>query len=112
MGLLEKAEKLRGKKKEEPSETKVSDKPKKEIKEEIIKKPAIKVEAGMIETDLDKLLDIVKKRKVIKVSTAASLLGVSKEKVTHWAKVLEDSGLIKTHFPPIGELELMSIEKK
>jgi len=60
------------------------------------------------ETDIDKLLLITNKNKMITLSEITTLFHISKEKAEIWGNMLERHGLIKLHYPAIGELTLVS----
>lgn len=60
------------------------------------------------ETDIDKLLIIINKNKMITLSDIASLFHISREKAEVWGNMLERHGLIKLHYPAVGELMLVS----
>ena len=64
-----------------------------------------------LETNVDKLYKMVKKKGKIKISDVVKKMKVSKEVVEEWAKVLEDYGMIKIYYPIIGEPELRLIKK-
>ncbi|HDD46316.1 MAG TPA: hypothetical protein ENG42_02485 [Candidatus Aenigmarchaeota archaeon] len=59
-----------------------------------------------LETKVDRLYEIVKKRRKIKISEAASIMKVKPERIEEWAKILEDHGIIDIFYPIIGEAEL------
>ena len=60
------------------------------------------------ETDIDKLLLIINKNKMITLSDINFLFHISKEKAETWGNMLERHGLIKLHYPAVGELMLVS----
>ena len=59
-----------------------------------------------ISTSIDELFELVMRNGKIKLNTAARRLGVKKNQVEEWAKILEEHGLIDIHYPPFGEPEL------
>lgn len=60
-----------------------------------------------IETDIDRLYQLVLERSPLRLSEAASVLGRGKDLIQDWAKVLENANLIKIHYPAVGEPELV-----
>jgi CBS domain-containing protein len=70
--------------------------------------PLEKVEKvpSMMETDIDKILAVIKERKRVKFSELEKMFEVSKETIEEWAKILEDHGLAEIFYPAIGEPEL------
>jgi len=56
-----------------------------------------------IETDVDKLYDIVELKGMINIADAAKKLRVSPEQVEEWGRILEEHKLIRMHYPPVGE---------
>ncbi len=56
-----------------------------------------------LETSVDRLLEMVKRRGRVKVSEAAKSFNVPESTVEEWGKVLEEYGFIKLHYPPIGK---------
>lgn len=66
----------------------------------------------IILTPIDELLNLVTERGRVKLKYAAKRLGVKKNQVEDWAKILESHGLIVIHYPPIGDVELRKKEAK
>lgn len=64
-----------------------------------------------LETSVDKLLDLVKKEKVIKFSDAAKKLNVNEKQIEEWGKILEDHKLIELDYPVVGKPVLIFREK-
>ncbi len=60
-----------------------------------------------IETDIDRLYQLVLERGPIKIGQAAALMGRDKPLIEDWARVLEAANLIKIHVPTVGEPELV-----
>ena len=52
-----------------------------------------------IETEIDKLLDLVQEKKKITVSEAARKLKVSESKIESWGKVLSDENILDFTYP-------------
>ena len=63
-----------------------------------------------METDVDKILMVIKEKKRVKFSELAKMFNVSKQTIEEWAKILEDHGLAQIFYPTLGEPELR--EKK
>ncbi|MGC8812371.1 MAG: CBS domain-containing protein [Candidatus Aenigmatarchaeota archaeon] len=61
---------------------------------------------SMMETDIDKILAVIKERKRVKFSELQKMFEVSKETIEEWARILEDHGLAEIFYPAIGEPEL------
>lgn len=71
------------------------------------KKPQPKKEGGKVKTSIDSLYEEVKKKKSLKLNQAlAKKFGVSKTQLESWAIILEEHGLVKLHYPAIGEPEI------
>lgn len=56
-----------------------------------------------IETDVDKLYEMVRDKGIVKLREASKRLGIESDRVEEWGRVLEDHKLIKLHYPPVGE---------
>ena len=50
-------------------------------------------------TDLDKLYEMVSKRKVVNLKTAAKVFGVSEEVAAKWGQTLEQAKLASVEYP-------------
>lgn len=61
----------------------------------------------LIETPVDKLVILAKRKNGITSSEAAKLLGVSESQVEDWVRILEGHDLLKLEFPPIGEPKIV-----
>jgi hypothetical protein len=79
-------------------------------KKEPKKKP--EEEDNFLETDVDKLYQIVKNENFIKISDAAKRFNLPKEKIEEWGNILESHELIKMHYPAFGEPILILKAKK
>src|SRR4030067_2923647 len=55
-----------------------------------------------IETNIDKLYDLIREKKSISFLEAADHFDVGKEQIASWAKILEDHKLAKVHYPVFG----------
>ncbi|MEE9323906.1 MAG: hypothetical protein V3U72_05185 [Candidatus Aenigmarchaeota archaeon] len=56
-----------------------------------------------IETDIDKLYELIKDRGILKVKVASRKFRIDAEQVEEWGRILEQHKLIKLHYPPIGD---------
>ncbi len=65
-----------------------------------------------LETDVDRLLDIITKRGKVKASELAGIFKVPRSKIEEWGIILEDHNLISMHYPPLGEAILMARKSK
>lgn len=64
-----------------------------------------------IETTIDKFISLVRKRKRIRISEAAKILGVTQKQVDEWVFTLEDRGIVELKYPVFGEPEVVIIEE-
>ena len=64
------------------------------------------------ETNFDKLLELLKKYKKVKISYISKGFGVSKEKVVEWSEILESHNFLKVRYPLFGEAELVTKGEK
>jgi len=55
-----------------------------------------------ISTSMDQLVELVDKNNTIKLTDAAKELGVDKEHVESWAKMLEKEDFLKIHYSVVG----------
>jgi hypothetical protein len=60
-----------------------------------------------IQTTIDKLISLVRKRKRIRISEAAKILGVTQKQVDEWVFTLEDSDIVELKYPVFGEPEVV-----
>ena len=87
-----------------------------EVKQE---KTALEAEAGAgvksrvktYKTDIDLLYELVKNRGRAKLSFLAKTFNVDKKIIEDWAELLEEHGLLKIHYPAIGEPELVILKE-
>ncbi len=56
----------------------------------------------LIETPVDKLIELLEKRKRVSLSEASRVLGASEENIEEWARALEEHGFVKLIYPAIG----------
>jgi transposase len=71
--------------------------PKKYKKEEV--REGIK---EYVETNIDRLYELVKKDGMVKIDYAAKKFKVSEEQIEEWGNILEEHGLVIIHYPPFG----------
>jgi len=88
----------------------VSKKPKKkEIKkQEPIKSKKLSISKKVYVTDFDKFYDYILQKKETSISQLAKTFKINKKLAEEWAEILEEKGLIKIHYPVIGEPKLKS----
>jgi len=78
------------------------------VKREIIHLSAKKMRKKATKTtDLDKLYDILKDKKRIRLSTVQKIFGVDKNIALEWAKTLESGDLASIDYPRMREPELV-----
>ncbi len=80
------------------------------IKDKVKKALVPKYSSEYLETDADLLYKMVIGKGSLKVSDASKKLKVPEQKVVEWGEIMEDHGLCKTHYPPIGSPVLLSLE--
>lgn len=85
------------KKKERSSEIKK----KHEERSIVYRKPA-----SGITTEIDDMLQMVSEKRKIKIDRMAKSLKVSEDQIQDWAKILEEQGLVRIHYPAIGKPEI------
>ena len=73
------------------------------------KTPVKRVQEGKrIETNIDKLYELVKSRGRLKINEAlAGKLNVTKAQIEEWAMILEEHNLLELRYPTIGEPEII-----
>lgn len=72
-----------------------------------IKELKSQMAGDMMKTDIDRLMEFIRERKSVKMAEAAKTLKVSETKIEEWGAILEKSGMITMHYPPIGKPTLM-----
>jgi len=62
------------------------------------------IEAGgtLIETNIDKLIEIVENRGSVTFIELSKELGITQAQVEEWATILEERGIVQIEYPPIG----------
>ncbi|OYT55176.1 MAG: hypothetical protein B6U72_00040 [Candidatus Altiarchaeales archaeon ex4484_2] len=64
-----------------------------------------------VHTPIDRLLELVRKRKKIKIDERlAKTLGVKRSQIEEWAIILEDHNLVELHYSAIGDSEIRALE--
>ena len=66
----------------------------------------------LIETSIDKLISLLRKKKRITISELAKILNVPLKQVDEWVFILEDKGLVDIKYPVFGEPEVAIREIK
>jgi hypothetical protein len=61
----------------------------------------------VIETQIDKLIDLLSKRRKIALSEAARILNVKESILDTWISTLEDRGVVELKYPVLGEPEIV-----
>src|SRR3989344_2777857 len=56
----------------------------------------------LIETPVDKLVELVARKKNLSLKDAAKSLGVEEETIEEWVRVLETHGYLKINYTPFG----------
>ena len=69
------------------------------------------IKSKILETGIDKLLDLINKYDSITSKDAASSLGVSTSKIEKWARILQSHELIDIDFSKIGVIRLIKKKK-
>jgi uncharacterized protein with GYD domain len=64
-----------------------------------------------IETNIDKFIDLLRKKKRVRISEAAKILKVTQKQVDEWVFTLEDKGIVNLKYPVLGEPEAVLIEE-
>jgi len=60
-----------------------------------------------IETSIDKLINLLREKKRLKLSDAAKTLNLSQKKIDEWVFMLEDKGIVDLKYPVLGEPEIV-----
>ena len=70
------------------------------------------VDEVTLQTNIDKLLLLVKTKGSVKLIDAAKEFNVDKERVEKWAEILEDYKLVKLKYPPFGDPKIVLVKEK
>jgi hypothetical protein len=107
MGLLNKA---RGFKTEPQKTVTLPNTPDKQP--EAIPTKTAYIASKVIETDFDVLYKLVLSKEKVKLSEIIKLFKISKEKAEQWIQILDERGLVKIHYPAMGEPEVHTTNAK
>jgi hypothetical protein len=74
--------------------------------------PRMKITGDLphLETNIDRLYEMVKKNKSMSFLEAAGEFNVDKEQIASWSKILEDHKLAKVHYPIFGSPIILSMD--
>lgn len=61
----------------------------------------------IIETAIDKLLELLRKKNKLPLSEAARLLNIKETQLDDWVGVLEDQGIVELKYPVLGEPQIV-----
>jgi len=61
----------------------------------------------IIETGIDKLIDLLSKKRKISLSEAARILNIKESQLEAWVSTLEDRGVVDLKYPVLGEPEIV-----
>jgi len=56
-----------------------------------------------LETDIDELYEMVKKKGLVKIKSAAKRFRLKREQIEEWGRILEEHDLATLHYPPFGD---------
>ena len=76
------------------------------------KAPTIKITAQRYETGIDTLRRLIIEKGEIKFKEAVKAVHISEELGREWVSILEQKGLIRTTYPPFGDMLLLRPEEK
>jgi len=65
------------------------------------------MEDNVIETQIDKLIELLNKKRKITLSEAARILNIKENQLDTWIGTLEDKGIVELKYPVLGEPELV-----
>ncbi len=65
------------------------------------------MEDFVIETQIDKLIDLLSKKRKIALSEAARVMNVKESQMDAWISTLEDRGVVELKYPVLGEPEIV-----
>ena len=99
--------KLPGERKEEgperPAEAEEAKKPKPKSKPAKPREGKAEKIRDHVETDVDKLYEIVRDKGILKVKEASKILSIDMDQVEEWGRILEEHKLVRLRYPPVGE---------
>ncbi len=79
-------------------------------KKQEIKAIEKEIQKRTLETDLDRVFVIIQNKKKTKMSEIAKEVGITKQRVEEYSKILESNNLIKIIYPALGEAFVQIIE--
>ena len=82
------------------------------IEHPLLRKRVLGIEEPKLETDIDKLLAMVKTEGSLKFCEAAKRFDVPESRMEKWAKILEEYKLVELHYPPIGDPVIKIVKEK
>lgn len=95
-----------------PGVSKVT-KPAEKTKAKFMSTFEVESDKSYLETDIDKLYNIIKEEKTARMSKVSKRLGVPEEKIQDWVDILEEHKLIDIDYPVMGDPVLkLKIPKK
>ena len=62
---------------------------------------------SVIETSIDRLIEVLREKEKMSISEAASFLKVSHKQLEPWLNTLEENGIIEVKYPVIGEPKIV-----
>ncbi len=65
-----------------------------------------------LETDVDKLIELIEKKKRLSIKEAARALGEDENVIEDWIRILEEHGYLKISYPVVGSPVIQFGEKK
>ena len=65
------------------------------------------MENNIIETSIDELIEILRKKEKMTISEVANSLKVTQKQLEQWIDVLEEKGIIELKYPIIGEPQII-----
>ncbi|MEW6295539.1 MAG: hypothetical protein AB1467_04570 [Candidatus Diapherotrites archaeon] len=86
-----------------------------EVKKEEVKGTLKEIKKYRIVTDYDKILNYVNEKGIVKKGELGKELGIKDSAVKQCCETLEESGLIRIEYPPLGDAKIVSVsfeEKK
>jgi len=67
---------------------------------------SMQTSGGVIETNIDKLINIVENRGSVTVESLSKELGIPPDQIEEWARILEERGMVEIEYPPLGSTKL------
>jgi len=85
-------------------------KDKKSGKNTVLKKITNTKLGGAYVTEFDRFYDFIIKNEDVQLSKMSAKFKLTKKQVEEWARILEDGGLIKVHYPLFGSPRLRCVK--